>query len=44
MLFFLSIGLPVAFIGTIGICCVMFERLLDRFPGLEKRLFRLMGQ
>ena len=44
MLTFLSVGLPVMFIGIIAILTPIFERMLDRFPGLEKRLFHLMGQ
>ena len=43
MLAFLSVGLPLLAVAVLGILFVLFERLLDRFPGLERSLFRLMG-
>lgn len=38
MLAFLSVGLPLVGMAVLGVLYCGFQRLLDRFPGLE-RLF-----
>lgn len=43
MLAFLSVGLPVLAVAVLGVLYCGFERLLDRFPGLEAALFRLFA-
>lgn len=41
MLTFFSAALPLVFVGGIAILYPIFERLLDRFPELERLM---MGQ
>ena len=44
MMFFLSLALPVAFVGSLAVLSALFDRLLDRFPGLEAALFSLFAR
>lgn len=43
MLIFLSVGLPVAFVGLLGVGSIAFETLCDHFPRIEAALYKALA-
>lgn len=43
MLMFLSVGLPVAFVGLLGIGSLAFESICNHFPRLETMLEKALA-
>lgn len=43
MLAFMSVGLPFAFVGLLGLLYIPFQWLLDHVPGLEDAFLKGPG-